>query len=295
MTKKSFGVGCLWLEQTVSNGCLWLKQALSSRHLWLKRALSDGHLWWRQTFGFGLAWFGRAVGVVCLWLGLWGNAQGDTNGSSKKTPQPQTGVVSKGLSPLEQKARNPQAQATSRPTSRSVRAIQAPRPSPIVVRVPPLFVGTRYFIRPVPRVILFSKGKKPKHAYNIALLAERLQKAPDSLVNKTVDIEGLVVRDLKALNCTLMLCLKGFPCCNRCSQPLMLRDAWGQQGFVFGGLYKGRYVGCAGTECSQICAPLVPNKRYRLRVTIKKLDIWSATKLSVYEMYHLHLVSFRPL
>lgn len=147
------------------------------------------------------------------------------------------------------------------------------------MRVPPLSAGTRYFIRPVPRVILFSKGKKPKHAYNIALLAERLQKAPDSLVNKTVDIEGLVVRDLKALNCTLMLCLKGFPCCTCCSQPLMLRDAWGQQGFVFGGLYKGRYVGCAGTECSQICAPLVPNKRYRLRVTIKKLDIWSATKL----------------
>jgi hypothetical protein len=237
------------------------------------------------------------VAVVC---GLWFGAQSHASDPPKKGPSnPPQGTVLKGLSPVQAKTvANQHRLATSRPApaSRPVVRAKVPRQLPVIVRLPSLSAGTRYFLRPVPRVILLGKHKKHEHAYNIALLAERLHKAPKSLIDKTIPIEGLVVRgDANTLNCTLMLCPKGFSCCNRCSQPLVLRDAWGKQGFAFAGLYKGRYVGCSGTECSQFCAPLQPNKRYRLQVTIKKLNVWSASKLSVYEMYHLHLVSFRPL
>lgn len=239
------------------------------------------------------------VGMSLILSGSWAHA----GGKPKPTSRPSVvvkNVVAPTSRPVQKKTPARKVGVVGKVNvislHKNAKAKTIPRKTPMV-KLPGLSPMRRYFFRrarPVPVLVPY-KGKAPVHPYNIVLLAKRLEKAPKLLMGKELLVEGIVSRgDARSLGCTLMLCSKAFPCCNRCNQPLILRDAWSKQGFPFAGTYKGRYVGCSGTECMQRCAPFVAGKRYRVVVKVEKLNIMSASKLPIYERYVLRLVSFRP-
>jgi hypothetical protein len=128
----------------------------------------------------------------------------------------------------------------------------------------------------------------------LARVHETLRKNEKALHNQTITLRGMIVRSLKHTTCTLMMCLPKFPCCNRCGEPLLLRDLQSNESIVLHGSVDGKEIGCYGNECVRQCQPMQPGQIYTLRGTLQPLSVYSRPPRPHLERYHFHVLSFQP-